>query len=155
NGSFAYPWTWHSTSIGWLANYQQYFADVNGDGKVDWIQVTRGSNDAWVGLGNGDGSFTTWTWHSATILSANSYQHFFADVNGDGKADWIQVAQGFNNAWVGLADGNGGFTTWTWSSTTIGAGNSYAHFFADVNGDGRADWIQVAQGTNDVWIGLS
>jgi hypothetical protein len=259
NGSFAYPWTWHSTSIGSLANYQHYFADVNGDGKVDWIQVARGSNDAWVGLGNGDGSFTTWTWHSATILSANSaqhffadvngdgkadwiqieqgtdnayvglsngdgsfttwtwqsatagsmnnyqhyfldvngdgkadwirvargsndgrvalsngdgsftfwtwqsaiigalnsYQHFFADVNGDGKADWIQVAQGSNNAWVGLADGNGGFTTWTWSSTNIGAGNSYAHFFADVNGDGRADWIQVAQGTNDVWIGFS
>src|SRR5216684_3779681 len=127
------PWNWHSTSIGATNSYQHFFADVNGDGKADWIQVAQGTNDGWVGLSNGDGSFNTWNWHSTSIGAANAYQHFFADVNGDGKADWIQVACCSNDGWVGLSNGDGSFTTWTWHGGSIGYVNGNQHFFADVN----------------------
>ena len=154
DGSFT-TWTWTSTNIGALNNYQHYFADVNGDGKADWIQVARGSGDAWVGLSNGDGSFATWTWYTHQVIGANWAQHVFADVNGDGKADWIQIYGAANNGWVGLSNGDGSFTMWNWTTTGVGATNSYQHYFADVNGDGKADWIQVARGSNNGWVGLS
>lgn len=155
DGSFT-TWTWQSANVGSASNYQHFFADVNGDGKADWIQVTRtfASNDASVGLSNGDGSFT-WTWHSGTIKSATMAQHFFADVNGDGKADWIQVDQSLNNAAVGLSNGDGSFTTWTWQSVIMGSMDNYQHFFADVNGDGKADWIRVARTTSEGSVALS
>ncbi len=154
DGSFS-MWTWQSTNIGSMNGYQHFFADVNGDGRADWIQVSRATNEAWVGLSNGDGSFTTWTWYSPNIMSMNTAQHFFADVNGDGRADWIQVARGSNDARVALSNGDGTFTTWSWSTSTISSVNSAQHFFADVDGDGKADWIQVAQGSNDGRVGLS
>jgi Salmonella virulence plasmid 65kDa B protein/Insecticide toxin TcdB middle/N-terminal region/FG-GAP-like repeat len=156
NGDASFPtWTWHSVSIGSVNGYEHYFADVNGDGRADWIQVARGSNNGYVGLSNGDGSFQTWTWHSLSIGAVNSYQHYFADVNGDGKADWIQVARGSNNGYIGLSNGDASFSTWTWQSPSIGSVNGYEHHFADVNGDGRADWIQIARGSNNGYVGLS
>jgi len=148
-------WTNSSGARGSATNYAHYFADVNGDGKTDWIQVARGWSQGWVGLANGDGSFNHWTSASDARGAVNDFEHYFADVNGDGKADWIQVARGWDQGWIGLSNGDGTFNHWT--STTLAAGgvNNYAHYFADVDGDGRADWIQVARGWNQGWVGLA
>lgn len=63
---------------------------------------------------------------------------FFADVNGDKRADAIAVnAEG---TYVMLSDGTK-FTSWNrWSSAFVGTRET---LFADVNGDGRADAIAV------------
>src|SRR6266850_2465262 len=154
DGTFV-PWRWYGSGIGRLIDFQHYFADVNGDGKVDWIQVARASNEAWVGLGNGDGSFHLWDWYSPNILAVNGGQHFFADVDGDGKADWIQIAQATDEAWVGLSNGDGSFALWTQYYPSAGSLNNYQHYFLDVNGDGKADWIRVARGSNEGSVSLS
>jgi hypothetical protein len=106
-------------------------------------------------LATGNGDFTHWTNHSSHRGAVNDYAHYFADVNGDGRADWIQVVRASNDGYVGLATANGDFTHWSNHSHHRGAANEYAHFFADVNGDGRTDWIQVHRTSNAGWVGLA
>ena len=158
DGTFNY-WTSDSASIGNNNGYAHYFADVNGDGCTDWIQVAGAFNMDWVGLSNCDGTFNFWTSSSAnagaTNASPDRYTHYFADVNGDGRADWIQVQNNSNRGWVGLSKGDGTFDYWTSSSDFVGATGAYSHHFADVNGDGRADWIQIKRSVNSGWVGLS
>jgi hypothetical protein len=153
SGSFVH-WTNASVARGAVNHYEHYFADVNGDGKADWIQVARGGDLGWVGLANGDGSFQHWTSSSNVFGAALHYVHFFADLNGDGKADWVQIANGCDCGWVGLSNGDGTFRQPIFTAMA-GAFHNYAHYFADVDGDGRADWIQVARGGDLGWVGLS
>lgn len=154
DGTFS-VWTWSSTNIGAANSFVHYLADANGDGKPDLVQVAKGSNNGYVGLGFGDGSFATWTWSSTSVGSANAFTHNFADMNGDGRTDWIQIAKGSNNGYVGYATGSGSYTTWSWSSTNIGADNSFAHYFVDANGDGRPDWVQILRSSNQGYVGLA
>jgi len=153
-GNFQH-WTNYSADRGAVANYSHYFADVNGDGLTDWIQVSKSSNVGWVGLARPDGSFQHWTNYSNSRGGSNYFSHYFADVNGDGRSDWIQVAKSSNEGWVGLAQADGGFQHWTNSSNLRGASDSFNHYFADVNGDGRTDWIQVSKSANGGWVGLA
>jgi hypothetical protein len=122
--------------------------ECSGDGSQCLAQIAF----AWQ---NSATDYTTWTWSSQSIGAADNYEHRFADVNGDGKADWIQIQRGANNGYVGLSNGDGSFPTWTWSSQSIGAAATYEHQFADVNGDGKADWIQIQRGTDNGYVGLS
>jgi len=156
DGTFT-PWiTNGNPNAGAVNNYEHYFVDVNGDGKADWIQVHRTSNNGWVGLSNGDGTFAFWTSYSTTFGANNDHQHYFVDVNGDGRADRIQVSRTANLGYVALSNGDGTFTAWiTSGNTNVGAVNYHEHYFADVNGDGKVDWIQVARNLNDGWVGLS
>jgi len=154
SGNFQY-WTSSTSSIGALSNYTHYLADINGDGLVDWIQVANGSNNGWIGLNNGSGSFQYWTASSTNIGSGSNYVHYFADLNGDGNADIIQVAQNSNNGWLGLNNGNNNFNYWTSSSTSIGAKVNYEHYFADVNGDGLADHVQINTYSNGGGVSIN
>ncbi len=158
-------WDYSSTNIGQLNNFTHFFADVNGDGKADWIQVSNSTNIGYVSLADASGVpgiFTkgTWDYSSSNIGAASGYTHYFADVNGDGKADWIQVSNSTNIGYVSLADASGVpgiFTkgTWDYSSSNIGAASGYTHYFADLNGDGKADWIQVSNGSNIGYVSLA
>lgn len=75
--------------------------------------------------------------------SRNSRTNFyFADVDGDGKADKIYWNKDISDGHlrVSLATGGGKFNERY--STSIGSGDSSTNFyFADVNGDGKADKI--------------
>lgn len=153
NGNFQF-WT-ASFAMGAVNNYEHQFVDVNGDGKADWIEIAYASNNAYVGLSNGDGTFQSWTWTSTNIGAANNWQHYLIDINGDGLADWIQISNTSNAGYVGFGRGDGSFGSWDWSNSSIGAANSYAHYFADINGDGYPDWIQVQRSANNGWIGLN
>ena len=78
--------------IGRTSMYIHYLADLNGDGKADWIQVAIGSNNAWISLSDANGVpgiFTKgyWDYSSTSIGGLTWYNHAFADLNGDGKAN--------------------------------------------------------------------
>ncbi len=139
------------------ADYQHYFVDVNGDGKKYWIQVRRGTDEAWIGNAAANGSFTAarWTKFAAPIGKADDFEHYFADIDGDGKADWIRVSRSTDEAWIALGQGNGAFDFWTKYTPSVGAANNYAHYFADVDGDGRLDWIQVNKLTDNAAVALA
>ncbi|HSC36823.1 MAG TPA: VCBS repeat-containing protein, partial [Chitinophagaceae bacterium] len=124
------------------------FADVNGDGKADKIywNATFDNGHTRVYLATTGGSF------SGTVVSGTEGASttggtlfYYADVNGDGKADKIVWQPTLNSGkpMVYLSDGDGSFTA---SSTFSNSGASSASAattfsFADVNGDGRADKI--------------
>src|SRR5439155_14113688 len=72
-----------------LTNF--YFADVNGDGRKDkiyWNQ-TFDSGKPQVFLSNGDGTFSTAIAHTAGASTLLTTRYYYADINGDGKADEI------------------------------------------------------------------
>ncbi|MYM90164.1 hypothetical protein GTP91_23700 [Rugamonas sp. FT82W] len=142
-------WSKVSQSIGALSSYAHYFADVNGDGKADWIRISRTTNEAWIALGTGDGNFDFWTKHTTAIGSEANYGHYFADIDGDGRADLIQISRTTDNAQFGMAVGDGGFNYW---SKTF-AGNygltNWDSNFVDIDGDGKADWVVAHRNSSD------
>ncbi len=138
----------HETAASAQAKTRYFFADVNGDGKKDKIQWQAGANAGKVGvyLSNGASGFqSTAIQHDASASSSEDVQYYFADVNGDKKADLIrwQKGQASGKTQVFLATSNGSFASTSvdhaQGASTL-AGTNY--LFADVNGDGKADKIQ-------------
>ncbi|TFW10205.1 hypothetical protein E4K72_02095 [Oxalobacteraceae bacterium OM1] len=111
---------------------------------MDWIRVSRTTDEAWVALGQGGGSFHFWTKYLPGVGSANANAHFFADLDGDGRADWIQISRTSNVVKLAFASLSGDFATWTMPAQQIGLSKAMS-YFADVNGDGKADWITLSE----------
>jgi hypothetical protein len=135
-------------------DYDDFFVDLNGTGKKSWVKVSRGSDEAWIGTAGADGVFSSdrWTRVPQSVGLGNQVAFYFADINGDGKADWISVNRTTPDAWYALGSGDGNFQPWVKVSFTVGPANTTKHYFADVNGDGRADWIQNGPiGVNQSW----
>ena len=71
----------------------------------------------------------------------------WADINGDGLADWVRAAA--SKTQVRLSNGDGTFGALIESAH----GASYLHDYvswADVNGDGLADWVRAAASRTQV-----
>ncbi len=136
--------------------YKPYFADVNGDGRVDMIQVRSDStNGSWVGLNTGS-NFQIWSSSPMTPGVGNG-KYYFADINGDGKADMIQMKKtgGSSSLWFATAAGSYNTTPDATINTDTGNG-MYEFYFADVNGDGKSDIIGTrTDGVLGLFIGLS
>lgn len=122
------------------------FADINGDGKKDkvyWNRTYDGGNPR-VFLSNGDGSFASAVPHSAGASTSATTWYYYADVNGDGKADEIvwdpTLNAGHTRVYLATADGNFSATAVDNTEGTS-QGTTTLFNFADVNGDGKADKI--------------
>jgi hypothetical protein len=151
--------------VGGWTNFNAYpriVADVNGDGKADIIGF--GESVIFVSLSNGTkflGS-SIWSIYYASSVAAGAWNSFdiyprtVADVNGDGKADII----GFKDVgtYVSLSNGTHFLIPSLWIPNysvdhAWGNFNSNPRFVADVNGDGKADIIGIANG--GVFVSLS
>ena len=173
-----------STIPAWTAESDQagaYFGrsvstagDVNGDGYADVIvgaslydngQTNEGAAFVWYGSASGLGSNGTpanadWMAESnQTIASFGGSVSTAGDVNGDGYADVIVGAVGYDNgetdegrAFVYYGSAAGLSTTADW---TAESNQQYAYFgrsvstAGDVNGDGYADVIVGAEDYED------
>lgn len=130
-----------------VSTTKYFFADVNGDGKEDkiyWRNTFDGGKPQ-VFLSNGNGTFAVnAVVHSAGASTLATTRYYYADVNGDGKADQILWDPTLNagHTRVYLATTNGNFSATVKDNpegTSVGATTVYN--FADVNGDGKADKI--------------
>jgi methionine-rich copper-binding protein CopC len=115
-------------------------ADFNQDGNLDLATLDPIGGSLIVHLGNGQGGFGAATVVPAPIVPKKLVA---ADVNNDGKMDLVVAGEGGSArpVWVRLGDGAGGFTApspATYSSTP-GVSNNLV--VADVNGDGKLDYL--------------
>src|SRR5215471_15735781 len=123
-----------------------FFADVNHDGKADAILVDSATVTVMLSNGNSFGAEQDWT--SGPFFGTRGT--FFADVDGDGQADAIEVNDStatVNSNTVTVRRSNG-FSFGPPEDWTGGPFfGSKGTFFADVDGDGRADAIAVNDNT--------
>ena len=145
------------------------FADLNGDGRADYLWVrTDGSIDAWLNLaGPGDGPNAIrveWIYQGriASGLGKNGSEVQFADLNGDGRADYLWVhPDGSVDAYLNLGSSYTGASAgiFNWQSLgTIARGigkSSSGLEFGDINGDARADYLWVDPSNGAVTAYLS
>ncbi len=137
---------------------QIIFADINGGGKADYLDVdsNTGALQAWLNGGPGCGG---WCWYPqgtiATGVGAPGSQIRFADINGDGRADYVNLQpNGAMDVWV---NGGAGCGVWCWypkGTIATGVGDPGSHIrLADINGDGEADYIDVADNSSaNLWL---
>ncbi|MGH9533145.1 MAG: FG-GAP repeat domain-containing protein [Terriglobales bacterium] len=117
--------------------------DLNGDRKADLAATSHNSNDVYVLLGAGDGSFRPAP-GSPLLAFANVKPHnhglALADVNADGRLDITSGHQDAGRIAVLLNDGRGGFAAAPGSPVSVGR-TPYPHLLADLNKDGKLDLI--------------
>ncbi|HEX7757110.1 MAG TPA: FG-GAP-like repeat-containing protein [Niabella sp.] len=123
-----------------------YFADINGDNKADKIywNPTFESGQPRVFLSNGDGSFTYAASHSSSASASSATRYYFADVNGDNKADLVTWNPSLNagHTRIYLSTTGGNFSTSVIDNPGgISASTATTFYFADLNGDSKADKI--------------
>jgi RHS repeat-associated protein len=145
----------------------QWLADVNGDGKADFIYNRFYTRELWVKLSMGtsfvdDQLYGVMTYDAGGIVCAggqpmpvycDSAWMWLADVNGDGMTDFIYIQKGTMNLRVLLSTGASFGTDTLW-------GTLYSGFFpnmswVDVNGDGKMDFVYQVSGSPDVRVLLS
>ena len=81
------------------------FADINGDGKADYLVVNDdGSVDAWLNAGGDASGKPGWIsmGRIAGGIKAPGKNVQFADIDGDGRADYLLIdpANGAVTAWI-------------------------------------------------------
>ncbi|MBZ5491855.1 MAG: VCBS repeat-containing protein [Acidobacteriia bacterium] len=140
--------THFNTAEAWTTNpyfgsHGTFFADVDGDGKADAIVVNDDNVVVRRSNGTSFGPNEFWT----TNPFFGSRGTFFADVDGDGKADAIVVNDGTDGTVVVRRSTGSSFGPNEFWTTNPYFG-SRGTFFADVDGDGKADAIVVNDGTD-------
>jgi len=146
---------------------QTLVGDVDGDGRADliWNQLQQGDNRVYVGLSNGDGTFTFTspvTHPESPPEGWGNYSVHLADINGDGKADlvWSYLGDTGNKTYIGIGNGDG---TFAFPSVRLrdGQWGAYRIAVADAagptgSGDGLDDLIWVRSLSSlGIYLGLS
>ena len=142
------------------------FADINGDGLDDYVFVdTGGQLTVYINGGANPNANLGWIWIAqnngnpiATGIGSKQSQIHLADIDGDGKADYLSVDP-VTGAVIYYRNGgpnsaaNGG---WIWvdeGQIASGLGAGAGVRFADIDGDGRADYIWLSEsGAATVYI---
>jgi len=119
------------------APYNLNLGDFNNDGKIDIIEINEGSNNAYILLGQGDGTFQIAP-GSPIPVGAAPYSVAVGDLNNDSKMDFVITNGNSNNLSILLGNGDGTFTPAP--SSPFAITNNPRHVVAiDFNHDGKLD----------------
>lgn len=126
-----------------------WWADFNGDGKAD-LMVENGNNVLDLYINNGPDGNGGFTYRKCPGVGIATDRPVWADIDGDGKADYIAVdSDGGASGWLNNFDG---VCTFHWAPINGRGPKSLAYFtgstagavrFTDMTGDGKADYITV------------
>ncbi|MCC5620944.1 VCBS repeat-containing protein [Nostoc sp. CHAB 5715] len=157
NGTFTFLPAQDRSETGWNG-FDALTGDVNGDGLTDLIWNETGNiNRTYVGLSNGNGTFTFLPAQDRSETGWNGFDALTGDVNGDGLTDLIWNETGnINRTYVGLSNGNGTFTFLGAQDRSETGWNGFDALTGDVNGDGLTDLIWNETGNiNRTYVGLA
>ncbi len=144
NGVFtAASWSRLAQSVGRGNDYVHLFADVDGDGKTDWIRVSKSANAGDVAKGLGQGAFQFWTASNLAVGAASQYDHMLADLDGDGRADWIRTSKVADEISMARSLGSANFDFWTKTVSHGISGVTWKHTAADLTGTGKRDLVST------------
>jgi hypothetical protein len=129
------------------AKVQLVAADVNLDGKTDFVTSARGSAQVRTYLGNGNGKFQA---PLSMAPSFDSYDLELADLNGDGLPDLVGASGG--PVWSMLGKGDGTFKDQVFRGSSVLTGIELA--VADLNGDDHLDVAVVDASGGHLGVGL-
>jgi len=130
----------------------QFYVDVNGDARTDFVRITgpQNANSFTVNYIN-EGGISASAGTNGSFALRDESIIFPADINGDFRTDFVVIEQ--NGSTVKTAISTGSNPAFNIVDTGIPAeiAGSKAdrrnkHFAADLNGDGRADFIQYRNG---------
>jgi RHS repeat-associated protein len=152
-------WTntvWAGPNPGLPVGSQCLTADLNGDGKTDFLCETASGSGMWaVGISTG----TSWAnniWAGPAVNLPVNTQCMTGDLNGDGKTDFFcQTGVGTGQWHTALSTGSS-FANSVWSGVgpALPVGNQC--FSGDLNGDGKTDFFcQTGVGTGQWAVSLS
>lgn len=134
------------------------FADIDGDGRADYMAVGPGGElNAWLNFGYGDVPDWRPLGGIATGIGEAAGVRLF-DLNGDGRADYIWLGEdGAAKAYINNRAGSNGLAPDWINAGSIATGVGGARneiLFADLNGDGKKDyvWVDPKSGALDVWF---
>ncbi|MBN1208925.1 MAG: VCBS repeat-containing protein [Myxococcaceae bacterium] len=151
---FAAEQGWGSRSYG--AGYDgrsEWLADVNGDGRADHVYSRDATRELRVRLstGAGFGADTRWGERLYAVGYAGGSE-WLVDVSGDGRADYVYNRDGTREMRVLSSSGGAFGTDLLWRERTHGVGyTGESQWWADVTGDGRADYLYNRDGTQELW----
>jgi hypothetical protein len=109
-------------------------ADLNGDGKPDYLVSSNQSSATNIFYGNGDG-----TLQPPLVYPGNGLFPAVGDLNGDGKPDFAEVDYNTGMLIVYLNNGNGTFSGP--AQTATGLINPASLVLTDISGDGKLDAV--------------
>jgi lysophospholipase L1-like esterase len=134
---------------------QVRFADFDGDGKADYLRYTA-SGAVTVYLNGGGDGHGGWVndGQIATGTTAVPEQVRWADFDGDGKADYLALdSTGAVHAYLNRGgDGHGGWADDGQVATGLSSVSDQIRF-ADIDGDGKADYLRInLDGSVDAYL---
>lgn len=115
--------------------------DVNGDGKTDFVVLERNGQPVRIFYGPNFNSVTVSgvTAKFPNNASDSRNRHYVADMNGDGKADFIQANDQLR---LEVFLSNGGGFNYNQTLTLSDFGNTFQQF-ADLDQNGVPDFIRI------------
>ncbi len=141
-------WKFHKTSLGEPCSHMQVL-DVNGDGQQDVVSASAHKLGIWWHEQLQDGSFNT---HLMSETTAQTHSSIMADLNGDGKEDYITGKRFL--AHNGRDEGDADTPYLLWFEFTPGIAPYFKEHILDddsgaglnivardVNGNGKADIV--------------
>ncbi|KAM0426176.1 hypothetical protein ACHAPT_008521 [Fusarium lateritium] len=129
--------------------------DMDGDGKADYVWVDPQSGEIICWINNLPGHWSPAGNNKGIIGSGvkGSKYIYLADMNGDGKADYLVVNpdNGSVKVWWNYGPDDNWVNGWKFvEGGEIASGVRHANLatlrFPDINGDGRADYVYIGQG---------
>jgi len=110
------------------------YSDINGDGKLDVI-----IREGWW-ENPGDPTQSNWTWHPSNLGDPSSHM-YTADFDQDGDLDVFTASAHERGVWWHENEGEGSNQKFTRHTLTEEMSETHAIAYADVNGDGRKDFV--------------